>query len=65
MLYALRDAKMPIAYSIDVGILESGETILVECNDGFALGNYGVPARRYAEMHRDRWYQMVNELKGE
>ena len=63
MLYALRDAKMPIAYSIDVGILESGETILVECNDGFALGNYGVPARRYAEMHRDRWYQMVNELK--
>jgi hypothetical protein len=64
MLYSLRDAKMPIAYSIDVGILSTGETVLVECNDGFALGNYGIPARTYAEMNRDRWYQMINDLKG-
>lgn len=64
MLYALRNIKMPVAYSIDVGIIDTGETVLVECNDGFALGNYGVPARRYAEMHRDRWYQMINDLKG-
>lgn len=63
MLYALRNAKMPIAYSIDVGILADGTTVLVECNDGFALGNYGVPARKYAEMHRDRWYQMVKEMR--
>jgi hypothetical protein len=61
MLYALRNTKMPIAYSIDVGILPNGETVLVECNDGFALGNYGVYARKYAEMHRDRWYQMIRE----
>ena len=60
-LYSLRDAKMPVAYSIDVGILANGETALVECNDGFALGNYGVYARKYAEMHRDRWYQMIRE----
>lgn len=63
MLYALRDVKMPVAYSIDVGIIPSGETLLVECNDGFALGNYGIPARNYAEMHRDRWYQMIMQLK--
>lgn len=61
MLYALRDANMPVAYSIDVGVLDTGETVLVECNDGFALGNYGVYARKYAEMHRDRWYQMIRE----
>lgn len=64
MLYALRNVKMPVAYSIDVGIIATGETVLVECNDGFALGNYGVSARRYAEMNRDRWYQMINDLKG-
>jgi hypothetical protein len=64
MLYALRNARMPIAYSIDVGIISTGETVLVECNDGFALGNYGIGARVYAEMHRDRWYQMINDLKG-
>jgi hypothetical protein len=61
MLYSLRNTKMPVAYSIDVGIIDTGETVLVECNDGFALGNYGVPARKYTEMHRDRWYQMVRE----
>jgi hypothetical protein len=60
MLKSLDNAHMPIAYSIDVGIIENGETILVECNDGFALGNYGLGSRDYAEMHRDRWYQMVN-----
>jgi hypothetical protein len=65
MLYALRDAKMPVAYSIDVGVLADGRTALVECNDGFALGNYGVGARVYAEMHRDRWYQMVEEMREE
>jgi hypothetical protein len=64
MLYALRNTKMPVSYSIDVGVTSTGETLLVECNDGFALGNYGIPARLYAEMNRDRWYQMIEELKG-
>jgi hypothetical protein len=60
MLISVKNDKMPIAYSIDVGILkDTKETVLVECNDGFALGNYGVYARKYAEMHRDRWYQMI------
>ncbi len=59
MLHALRNANMPVAYSLDVGVTDTGETLLVECNDGFALGNYGMLSRDYAEMHRDRWYQMV------
>ena len=58
MLYALRDSKMPVAYSIDVGIISSGETVLIECNDGFALGNYGLPSRVYAQFHLDRWNQL-------
>lgn len=61
MLYELRNAYMPIAYSIDVGITDTNETVLIECNDGFALGNYGLNTRVYAEMNRDRWYQMVTE----
>lgn len=59
MLYKLRNTHMPVAYTIDVGILSNGKTVLIECNDGFALGNYGLPARKYAEMNRDRWYQMI------
>jgi hypothetical protein len=34
-------------------------TFLMECNDCFALGNYGLRSRKYAELTRDRWYQMV------
>lgn len=59
MLYAVRNANMPVAYSLDVGVTKQGETLLVECNDGFALGNYGQLERDYAEMHKDRWYQML------
>ncbi len=61
MLYALRNANMPVAYSIDVGVTDTVATLLVECNDGFALGNYGMLSRDYAEMHRDRWNQLVED----
>jgi hypothetical protein len=50
---------MPISYSVDVGILEDGTTALVECNDGYALGNYGVESKEYAGMIRDRWWEIV------
>lgn len=61
MLYALRNANMPVAYSIDVGIIrgEPFSAYLVECNDAFALGNYGINPRDYAAMLRDRWYQII------
>lgn len=62
MLYAVRNEKMPIAYSIDVAVLENHSTVLIECNDGFALGNYGLSAMKYAEMNMDRWYQLIEEL---
>lgn len=61
MLDALKNANMPIAYSIDIGIMKDrpDEVFLVECNDAFALGNYGINPRHYAEMLRDRWYQII------
>ena len=62
MLYAVRDEKMPVAYSLDVGILEDKSTVLIECNDGFALGNYGITSRTYAEMNIDRWNQLIDDL---
>jgi hypothetical protein len=63
MLDALKNANMPIAYSIDVGIQKDkpDDVFLVECNDAFALGNYGINPRNYAEMLRDRWYQIIRE----
>ncbi len=45
--------------SIDFGVTKEGRTLVVECNDGFALGNYGVKSLSYAKMLSARWFQMV------
>jgi hypothetical protein len=38
-LFAYRNSgEAPAAYGIDFGVLESGETALVEANDGYSLG---------------------------
>lgn len=52
----------PVAYSLDVGVLDSGETALIECNDAWALGYYkGTMSRRdYIEMLWRRWEQLIN-----
>lgn len=49
----------PIAYGLDVGVLRSGRTCLVEVNDSYSLGTYGFDPLAYAEMLEDRWVQMT------
>lgn len=61
MLFAMASwPDAPCAFSLDVGVLASGETALVECNDAWALGYYGVPLDRgrYIEMLWRRWSQL-------
>ncbi|PTT70718.1 hypothetical protein DBR25_18015 [Chryseobacterium sp. HMWF001] len=43
------------AYGIDFGILNNGETALVEWNDGFALGSYGLDKEIYTDLILKRW----------
>lgn len=52
--------NQPLAYSLDFGITEGGETQLIEINDGFALGAYGLNSIYYCQMIRDRWHQIIN-----
>jgi hypothetical protein len=49
----------PIAYGLDVGVIENGSTVLVEVNDGICLGNYGLDTMNYAEMIASRWMQLT------
>ena len=51
--------QAPAAYGIDFGVLDSGETALVEANDGFSLGAYGINAERYTELLFTRWEELV------
>ena len=51
-------------FSLDVGVVKSGETLVVEANDGWALGYYNEAdcAVQYVELLQARWNQMI---KGE
>lgn len=49
----------PMSYSIDFGLTNDNRTLVVEINDGFALGSYGLPSIQYARFVVDRWEQMA------
>lgn len=54
----------PIAYSLDVGVLSNGQTVLVECNDGWSLGNYGLDGTTYTNLLTKRWFEITkNAIK--
>lgn len=51
----------PAAFSLDVGILNTGATALIECNDAWALGYYKgtLSARDYTALLWRRWEQLA------
>jgi hypothetical protein len=51
----------PVAFSLDVGVLDSGEMALVECNDAWALGYYKgtLSHSDYIDMLWRRWDQLI------
>jgi hypothetical protein len=51
--------RAPCAFALDVGVLATGETTLVEVNDGFSLGRYGLPVALYTDMVVARWEELM------
>jgi hypothetical protein len=47
-------------YAIDFGVTKTGKTILVEVNEGYSLGAYGLFSVDYAKLLSARWYQLMN-----
>lgn len=58
---AVRDfgKDAPIAYGLDFGVTAEGETRLVEVNDAFSLGCYGVDRITYSLMLESRWRELI------
>jgi hypothetical protein len=52
--------RAPCAFGLDVGVLTTGETALVEVNDGFSLGRYGLPIALYTNMVIARWEELLS-----
>lgn len=51
-------AGAPAGYAADFGVDDAGRTVLVEVNDGYALGSGGLPADLYARLLEARWQEM-------
>ena len=51
--------ERPISFGMDWGITSSGQTLLVEVNDGFSLGNYGLRGGEYTALIEARWRQLM------
>jgi hypothetical protein len=54
-----RAGEARAGFGIDFGVLKGGETALVEMNDGFSLGSYGLGDAVYADLVVARWREMV------
>ncbi len=51
--------KMPAAYAIDLGVTADGRTLLIEANDAYAIGSYGLTSIVYARFLEARWNELV------
>jgi hypothetical protein len=66
---ALRDHRAsgiaPSAYGIDFGVLSTGQTALVEANDGYALGAYEIAEEPYTDLLFTRWKELLGSRKSD
>lgn len=51
------------SYTLDFGVDDKGETFLIEVNDGWAIGNYGLEPKTYYHFVKNRFLQLTNVLK--
>ena len=49
----------PAAFALDVGVTAAGATLVVEVNDGYSLGSYGLMPLTYARFLAARWAQLT------
>jgi ATP-grasp domain, R2K clade family 2 len=53
-------SSAPAGYAIDFGVTATGETLMIEVNDGYALGNYGLPPIYYTQLLSARWSELTD-----
>lgn len=49
----------PSAYTMDFAVTDKGETVLIECNDGWSVGSYGLDGEIYVDFLLTRWVDIV------
>lgn len=52
-------ASAPHGYALDFGRTDAGATVVVEANEGYAIGAYGLAPVLYAKLLSARWAQLT------
>ena len=50
---------LPCCYTLDVGILADGSTQVIELNDAWSIGSYGLNGEEYLEFILHRWIDII------
>lgn len=54
-------SQQPAGYALDFGLTDQGELALIEFNDGYSLGNYGLFYVDYAKLLAARWAELSGQ----
>jgi hypothetical protein len=52
----------PNAFAMDFGLTANGNTLLIEVNDGYSLGSYGLSSLMYAKLLSARWAEITQTM---
>ncbi|WP_400190941.1 ATP-grasp domain-containing protein [Hymenobacter sp. B81] len=52
-------AEAPTGYALDFGLTDAGATVVVEANEGYSIGAYGLAPVLYAKLLSARWAQLT------
>lgn len=50
-----------ISYTIDVAVETNQKTTVIEFNDFWAIGSYGLDCSKYSEMLKDRYFEIIGK----
>jgi hypothetical protein len=58
--------KLPVSYTLDIGVVntKNWDTTLIEVNDFWAIGGYGLDGKTYVRMLIDRFQEIKKHNKG-
>jgi hypothetical protein len=51
---------IPVSYTLDIAVLENSENRIIEFNDMWAIGNYGIRNDLYLRMLSDRYEEILS-----
>jgi hypothetical protein len=59
VISSIKGGLFPTSYTIDIGILENGDNVVIEYNDMWAIGNYGIDNYEYFSLLKSRYFEIV------